>query len=320
MVGRIDRVSHINWNQVFYFSQIAAAGSMKAAAEKLRLSSSTLSEHLAQLEAELCVKLFQRQHRKLALTSEGARLFQYARQMFETGKGFIDVISPIPLGCYPVSVGMVPGSSFDFAYNMLQRYLREYRELSLNVVSIKHEQLENALIEARMDFGFTDRRSERKNIMQVPVVTSELTFFASKKVADMPLREILLRMPLVLCRSERIGRSAVEEVLDSLDLNPRNIVISEYPSFVKHLCREGLGIAVLGKSHFDDDPTMTMLDLPREFPCLVERLYVTWTLDSENAEAIAKLKSMLDRTPRSESRRDCSRPQDFSLDMESLDS
>jgi DNA-binding transcriptional LysR family regulator len=88
MNGIINRADQINWNQVFYFSEIAAAGSVKNAAEKLGLSPSTLSEHLGQLEHDLNIKLFQRQHRKLILTDEGARLFHSAREMFESGKTF----------------------------------------------------------------------------------------------------------------------------------------------------------------------------------------------------------------------------------------
>lgn len=297
MPGRHERSNHINWNQVFYFSQIAETGSMKAAAERLGLSSSTLSEHLSQLEADLHLKLFQRQHRKLALTSEGARLFQYARQMFETGRRFIDVIAPTPLGNHPICVGMVPGSSFGFAYSILHRYLAEYQDLSLTVTCMRHERLETALLEARVDFGFTDRRSERRDIVQSQIASSELGFFISSRVPNRSLNEHLESMPLVLCQSDRLGPSVIEEVLDSLDIHSKRIVVAEYPSFVKYLCQEGLGIAVLGKGHFINGPSMKMLELPAEFPALVERLYLTWAADAGNAEAVIRLKPLLGPIP-----------------------
>src|SRR5688572_29086894 len=93
--------SQINWNQVYYFSEIAAVGSIKDAAAKLDLTASTLSLHLSQLETDLEIQLFYRQHRKLTLTPEGTRLFLHAKAMFETGQRLIDVVSPVPLGCYP---------------------------------------------------------------------------------------------------------------------------------------------------------------------------------------------------------------------------
>ncbi len=289
----MNRGDQINWNQVFYFSQIAAIGSIKDAAEKLSLSPSTLSEHLSQLEADLNVKLFQRQHRKIALTSEGARLFQHARQMFETGRRFIDVISPTALGCYPISVGMVTGSSYSFAHDVLHRYLRAYSDISLNVLRFQHDQLESALLEARLDFGFTDRKTDRKDVGQKLVVESELRFFVSKSIPELSLAEYLQTKPLVICRGDRNSPSAVEELLDTVNLSPRNVIVSEYPSLVEFLCRAGDAVAVLGRAHFADDPTMRMLSLPLEFPPLVERLYVSWAIDSQNSESIQKLMVLL---------------------------
>lgn len=293
MVGRISRGDHINWNQVFYFSQIAATGSMKAAAEILGLSSSTLSEHLSQLEADLNLKLFQRQHRKMTLTADGARLFHYARQMFETGKRFIDVISPTALGGYAVSIGIVTSSSYAFAHAIINRYLKCFDDVSLNVLRYQHDALETALLEARLDFGFTDRKSERRDIVQHLVVESELCFFVSKKVPELALKEYLQTLPLVICRGDRNGPSAVEDLLDSIGLAPRNVIVAEYPSLVEFLCREGSAVAVLGRAHFATDPTMRMLSLPLEFPSLVERLYASWASDSQNSQKILQLRDVL---------------------------
>lgn len=296
MANKIRRGDQINWNQVFYFSEIAAAGSVKTAAEKLGLSPSTLSEHLGQLEQDLNVKLFQRQHRKLILTDEGARLFHSARQMFESGKRFIDVVSPTPLGCYPVSIGLVPGPSYAFAHGIIRKYISSHGDVSAHVLRYQHDEMETALLEAKLDFGFTDRRSERRNIIQSMVVASDLRFFVSSRLPKRDIRDHLKELPLVICRSERRVPSAIEEVLDSLDLVPKNIIVSEYPSLVESFCREEAGVAVLGKKHFENDAGVTMLKLPRDFPDLTERLYVTWATDGENLEAIRRLKPLLGQT------------------------
>lgn len=293
MNHRVNRGDQINWNHVFYFSEIAASGSVKAAAEKLGLSPSTLSEHLGQLETDLNLKLFERQNRKLHLTPEGARLSASARQMFETGKRFIDLISPTPLGCYPISVGIVPGSSYSFAHKILHNYLKSHNSVSAHVLQFQHEDMEAALLEAKLDFGFTDQKSERKNIIQMTVEASELNFFVSGKLLNKDLSEFLEELPLVICRSNRRGPSAAEEVLEAMELTPRSLVVSEYPSLVESLCREGACIAILGRSHFENDPTVRMLKPPLDFPKLTEKLYATWHVDGENSEAIKRLRPLL---------------------------
>lgn len=289
----ISRGDQINWNQVFYFSEIAAAGSIKTAAERLNLSPSTLSEHLSQLEISLNIKLFQRQPRKLLLTPEGARLFQCARQMFETGKRYIDVISPTALGCYPVAIGIVQSPSYSFAHKIIANYIRQHKDVSVHVLRYQHDELETALLEAKLSFGFTDRRSDRKGIVQCPAMSSELGFFVSTALAGIDLRDLLKDLPLLLCRSERRMPSGVEEVLDSLDLVPNNVIVSEYAVLVENLCRDGAGVALLGKMHFENDPSVSMLRLSPSFPAMTEKLYATWVSDGDNAEAVQRLKPLL---------------------------
>ncbi|RYZ91254.1 MAG: LysR family transcriptional regulator [Proteobacteria bacterium] len=293
MAGRMSRGDQINWNQVYYFSQIAESGSLKVAAEKLGLSPSTLSEHLSQLEEDLGIKLFQRHHRKISLTAEGARLFQYSRQMFETGKRFIDIISPTALGCYPISIGLVAGSSYSFAHGIINQYIKRFGNISLNVLRFQHDLMESALLEAKLDFGFTDRRTDRKDIVQQLVVESELCFLVSNKVGEGTLKDYLQTFPLVICRGDRAGPSAVEDLMESIGLSSPNLIVAEYPSLVEFLCREGTAIAVLGRAHFRNDPNVRMLNLPPEFPALVERLYISWARDAEQSEAIVRLKEVL---------------------------
>jgi DNA-binding transcriptional LysR family regulator len=296
MSEKIKRGDQINWNQVFYFSEIAAAGSIKDAAEKLGLTSSTLSAHLSQLESDLNIKLFQREHRKLTLTSDGASLFQSARQMFESGKRFIDVISPRSLGCYPVSIGIVPGASYAFAHNIIKKYIFVHGGTSLNVLRIQHDEIEPSLLQSKIDFGFTERKSDNPEIRQKSVVASDLSFFVSSHLPQKSLRQHLQKMPMVICRSERRVPSAVEEVLECLDLSPRNIIISEYPSLVEFLCRQGTAVGVLGALHFADEPGVRKLSLPKDFPSLKERLYATWAAGTENLQAIQSLIGILEET------------------------
>ncbi|MEK8029828.1 LysR substrate-binding domain-containing protein [Ideonella sp. DXS29W] len=62
------------------FVETAQAGSLVAAAERLELTPAAVSKSLAKLEAQLGVRLFQRSTRRLALTAEGTRFLDKARQ------------------------------------------------------------------------------------------------------------------------------------------------------------------------------------------------------------------------------------------------
>lgn len=60
------------------FAAVTEAGSFSAAADRLGSSQSTLSKHVAALEAHLKTRLFNRTTRSLILTTDGARFYEKA--------------------------------------------------------------------------------------------------------------------------------------------------------------------------------------------------------------------------------------------------
>lgn len=66
------------------FATVVEKGSMRAAAKSLQLSPSVVSHHLSQLEEQLGVALLYRSTRKLSLTRNGERLLPYAQQVLRS--------------------------------------------------------------------------------------------------------------------------------------------------------------------------------------------------------------------------------------------
>jgi DNA-binding transcriptional LysR family regulator len=287
--------SQINWNQVYYFSEIAAAGSIKDASVKLDLTPSTLSIHLSQLETDLEVQLFLRQHRKLTLTPEGIRLYHQAKAMFETGQRLIDVVSPVPLGCYPVSVALVPSLSLPIANRVLASILKKQSPLNLKVFRAGYSELEKGLAEAKFDFGFTDRVPERKDLVHQLVSRAAIKFYVAPKWAHLPFSNLLEKLPLLICNSDPSQRSLAEQALIDSDHTPSAVVTSDYPSTLLDLCLQGVGIGV-----FSETPILRMtmqgltsLRVPVGAPKLKDDLYVLWSTGAENTEAVKNLQEVL---------------------------
>ena len=68
----------------WYFVQVAHAGTFSAAAERLSLSTATLSKSVARLERRMGVRLFARTSRRVSLTSEGRHLLNSAERALRT--------------------------------------------------------------------------------------------------------------------------------------------------------------------------------------------------------------------------------------------
>lgn len=73
-----------SWDDLRFFLHIGRAGSLTAAADKLRVSHATVFRRLGSLEAELGVRLFERSRSGYALTEAGQGLLKVAADM-ETG-------------------------------------------------------------------------------------------------------------------------------------------------------------------------------------------------------------------------------------------
>src|SRR5512134_457316 len=88
----------LNYHHLFYFWTVARAGSIAKASEELRLAQPTISNQLKTLEANLGVKLLERQGRRLVLTDVGRTVLRYADDIFRTGRELQQAVKGLPTG------------------------------------------------------------------------------------------------------------------------------------------------------------------------------------------------------------------------------
>jgi LysR family transcriptional activator of nhaA len=88
----------LNYHHLFYFWTVARAGSIARASAELRLAQPTISNQLKTLEANLGVKLLERQGRRLVLTDVGRTVLRYADDIFRTGRELQNAVKGLPTG------------------------------------------------------------------------------------------------------------------------------------------------------------------------------------------------------------------------------
>ena len=81
----------LNYHHLQYFWVITQEGGLVRAAERLRLSHSTLSTQVRSLEEFLGGELFERRGRRLVLTPFGTEIASYAGEIFRLGGELLDV-------------------------------------------------------------------------------------------------------------------------------------------------------------------------------------------------------------------------------------
>ena len=108
--------------QLRYVVEVAAAGSITAAAARLYVSQPSLSRAVSELEAEMGVVIFERTSRGVVPTEEGTRFLSYARQVVEQA----DLLESVYLRGEPVRrVFAVSSQHYAFVVNAFVELVRE---------------------------------------------------------------------------------------------------------------------------------------------------------------------------------------------------
>ncbi len=83
----------LNLNTLLVFAAVAEANSFSEGARRLRIPVSTVSRQVANLEAQLGVRLLERSTRSLKLTAIGAEVLEEARATVDIGKSILGLVS-----------------------------------------------------------------------------------------------------------------------------------------------------------------------------------------------------------------------------------
>jgi LysR family transcriptional regulator, transcriptional activator of nhaA len=153
----------LNYNNLYYFHIIALEGSMASAAEKLKLSVSTLSEHLKNLEDSLSIQLFERKKARLKLNQYGNTVFKYTKIIFNAGEQLLDSLSCVTEeNGFKVNIGISTNVSKVFPSTGFVKLFSSYNPF----IKIRHherDELIEGLVSQEFDIIITDAIYEVPN-------------------------------------------------------------------------------------------------------------------------------------------------------------
>lgn len=125
-----------DYTQMAIFSEVVEQGSFTAAAERLGVSKSFVSKQVSLLESRLGgVKLLRRTTRRLKLTEEGAKFFDYCRRMVETAQEGVQLLqsrSHEVSGPLRVSAPITYGQTF--LTEVVESFCDLYREVRVDLL------------------------------------------------------------------------------------------------------------------------------------------------------------------------------------------
>ncbi len=237
----------INYHHLLYFKLIAEEDSVSKAAEKLRLSQSTLSAQLKQFEETLGVKLFERQHKRLILTDQGKVALDYAKNIFSMGNELFEVLND---KIVPSRTSLHVGALDSVPKQVTLQITKEAFKIGKCHVSIiegKADEIFRELIAHKLDLVITNyipTAIEVKGLVHRVLSNRVVSVFGSEKYK--PLRkgfpDSLEGQPFIMPTYDSKLRYDLEHWLKTRKLKVDPVAESQDIGLKKLMAIDGLGL------------------------------------------------------------------------------
>lgn len=242
----------LNYHHLRYFWTVAKEGSLKQAAEKLRVSQPSISTQLAELEAMLGEKLFRRSGRTKVLTDAGQVAFRYADEIFSLGRELVNAIKQRPTA---QSLRLYVGVTDSFPKLVTNEILKPAFAMPQTVHIICREgKMEDLLVQLaahRLDLVLADEpaaSSTKVRTFNHRLGESSTTFCAAASLAAALKRgypKSLHDAPALLPSDNTALRRAVEGWFRAVGVQPRVVAEFEDLALMKVMAAEGRGFVAL---------------------------------------------------------------------------
>ena len=247
--------------QLEVFARVVDTRSFSRAAEALRLTQSTISEHVRLLEEEVGARLFDRLGRETVPTRAGDLLYGYAQRLLTLREEAQQALQQF-LG--QISGGLTVGASTIPGEYVLPPLIGAFREKFPQVSIALHigdsREIADAVVEGRVELGVIGARPEQRTLRAVELMPDELVvvvppghaWFGRKLVTLDELKP----EPLIVREPGSGSRQALETALDEAGPGLGGLrVIAEMgsTSAIKQAVKAGVGLSIMSKRAVEEE-------------------------------------------------------------------
>jgi DNA-binding transcriptional LysR family regulator len=235
------------------FAAVVQEGSFSAAAERLYMTQSAVSQHIKELEQGLGRQLFQRGRRGVQWTPHGETLYRYTGEIFALVAQAENALTDIQqLSGGRVSIGATPGIGVYLAPDWVQHFRSRYPRLTVALQTGVTAQIVHDVLAHRLEFGLIEGELEGhahphlaslvlESVEQWVVVGSKHPFWARERVQA----EDLQGQSMIVREANSQSRIWLERTLSRLHIQP--LIGAEFDNLesIKRAVGMGLCFAIL---------------------------------------------------------------------------
>jgi LysR family glycine cleavage system transcriptional activator len=243
------------------FIQVARTGSVKAAAQELALSAPALSRRIQALERFIGKPLFERRHQAVALNSDGERLLQQIAPVLDR---LTDAVEYMTSGVevLRLRLGVLPLFASQRIFPHLANLRSKYPQIHLDIDTAGHNM---ARVGDGLDAAIALARDPDPSLYAKRLDTNNVYVIGARTLLDGPdpvtRPEQIEKLTALIHRDMPDTFSAWRHAAGLDELEPLAIDHFDSGALMLEAAAQGLGIAFMHESHFDEahDPRLVKL-------------------------------------------------------------
>jgi DNA-binding transcriptional LysR family regulator len=231
---------------------VAEEGSFVKAAERLMVSQPAVSLHIAELESQLKLKLFDRLPRLTRPTEAGLLLAGFARRLDAirseaastmaelrgVQRGRLSIGATLTIGAY-----LLP--------ELLGRFRRSHPQIELNLAVANTQQVQQRLRDGTLDVGFTEGEPGGDGLQSTVFAEDELIAVVPPGHPLTDKKRVTAAMfckyPLIAREAGSGTRAVAERAFASRGITMKPALILPQAEAIMRCVAEGLGVAILSR-------------------------------------------------------------------------
>jgi DNA-binding transcriptional LysR family regulator len=243
-------VKNVTFRQLRVFNEVARKLSFIRAAEALHLTPPAVTMQVKELEASVGLPLFDRQGRKVSLTTSGEYFLVYARRMLATLKDAEDAMAHLKrVETGVLNIGLVSTAKY-FIPRLLARFKEEHPGVDVRLqVTGNREQLLALLHANEVDLAVMGRPPKELSTRAEPFAAHPLVFVCPPGHALLALANppaaALEAYPFIVREPGSGTRKAMEDFLREQGAAPRITMEMSSNETIKQAVMAGMGIGFL---------------------------------------------------------------------------
>ncbi len=260
----------INFLNLEYFLVAAEELNFTKAAKRLYISQQSLSNHIANLEKEFDVMLFNRTS-PLTLTYAGQALAAKARQILDLRDETYQEIQDIKdFTTGQLSIGVSHTRGRFILPEILPAYKSQFPGIELHLIEGNSSQLAASLLHGDIDLMIDLLPLNVENVETIPICQEDILLTVPDKVLDevfpgrkediknrlalSPDLKLLADCPFVLLKKGNRVRTIADEMFEDSQITPRIVLETENIETVLSLSCTGMGLTFYPKMFIANDP------------------------------------------------------------------